>query len=146
MMITIYLNYLFEPWIWSINHLILLLGTLGFYLNFFFCTSGKGGRWSFRKYKTWGKGGSGKLNLRENQRIIGANLCEIEWICGRLSASAQVFLTWGLTWEKQKGRGVYSCFPEVQTKRTWGKILRSIKMIHKRGDVLLFSSTYSFMN
>ena len=38
------------------------------------------------------QGGSGKLNLRENQRITGANLCEIERICGRLSASAQVFL------------------------------------------------------
>ena len=24
------------------------------------------------------QGGSGKLNLRENQRITGANLCEIE--------------------------------------------------------------------
>ena len=79
-MITIYLNYLFEPWIWSMNHLILLLETLGFYLNFFFCTSGKGGVEASENIKLEEniQGGSGKLNLRENQRITGANLCEIE--------------------------------------------------------------------
>ena len=92
-MITIYLNYLFDPWIWSINHLLLLLGTIGFYLKFLYALREKGGVEASENIKLEEniQGGSGKLNLRENQRITGANLCEIEWICGRLIASAKKF-------------------------------------------------------